>query len=439
MALSASAPPTGMMIDPTKQGEYPILLGDKLARKGGADATTFINITYNHKSKSATAHQRTKITRSPISQDIYNLAITDKAGNAEQTTLEYKYRGSIDPSMPVQGSEARNLVLIFDPNRKAFILEPVNASLHFNLRSAPGKNKELIEQYEQLHTLGDDGDHTSRDESDDEKPEDAEQDNPYDFRHFLPKPDVEKAKPIMSTTTTPDPHNVVSRAATPTMPPTKAQKAKPSAPPRPKQQTNPLRQPKRAPKASPAIKASTTKTKPQPKSAPRVDPEDDISISGLGQSDGEEHEQRQQKSSQAMASPSSNIIVEEGGIIIDMGSPPTRPIFQVDPTHFSSSNNSVNGTDEDENEREEDDDDDEEIEALRLPSPARQNVAASARSLTPPAREHNDEDEDEDEDEDALAAEMEAAFEEEASRTQSLQQAQRYVPSDEESEVSEEE
>jgi conserved oligomeric Golgi complex subunit 8 len=435
MTLSASTPPTGMMIDPTKQGEYPILLGDKLARKDGADATTFINITYNHKSKSATAHQRTKITRSPISRDIYNLAITDKAGNAEQTTLEYKYKGSIDPSMPVQGSEARNLVLVFDPNRKAFILEPVSSSLHFNLRSAPGKNKELIDQYEQLHTLGDDGDHTSRDESDDEKLEDAEQDNPYDFRHFLPKPDVEKAKPSLSTTTTPDPHGVVSRANTPTMLATKAQRAKPSAPPRPKQQTNPLRQPKRAPKATPTSSApAAAKTKAQPKSAPRVDPEDDISIFGAGQSDGEEHDQRQQKSNQAMASPSSNIIVEEGGIIIDMGSPPTRPTFRVDPTHFSSSNNSVNGTDEDENEEE----DDEEIEDLRLPSPARQNVAASTGSLTPPTREE-EENNDEDEDEDALAAEMEAAFEEEASRTQSLQQTQRYVPSDDESEVSEEE
>ena len=96
MALSASAPPAGMMIDPTKQGDYPILLGDQLAKKEKGDSSTFISITYNHKSKSATANQRAKITRSPTSQDIYNLTITDKAGNAEQTSLEYKYKGSID-------------------------------------------------------------------------------------------------------------------------------------------------------------------------------------------------------------------------------------------------------------------------------------------------------------------------------------------------------
>lgn len=427
MALSASGPPTGMMIDPTKQGEYPILLGDQLAGKDGANGTTFINITYNHKSKSATANQRTKITRSPLSPDIYNLAITDRAGNAEQTMLEYKYKGSIDPDMPVQGSEARNLVLVFDPNRKAFILESVSSSLHFNLRSAPGKNKEVIEQYEQLHTLGDDGDHASRDESDDEKPGDADQDNPYDFRHFLPKPDAEKSKPTASTTTTPDLHGVASSANTPAMQPTKIEKTKPSAPPRPRQQTNPLRQPKRAPKAGPTgtAPAAKAKAKAQPKSAPRVAPEDDdIIISDAGQSDGEEYNQKQQKQSQAAPSPSSNLIVE-GDLIIDMGSPPTRPTFKVNPAHFSSSNNSVNGTDEDENE---DENEDEEIEDLRLPSPARQNVVAPA-----------EEEEENDEDEDALAAEMEAAFEEEASRTQSLQQTQQYVPSDDESEVSEEE
>ncbi|EED19516.1 Dor1-like family protein [Talaromyces stipitatus ATCC 10500] len=403
----------------TSPGEYPILLGDKLAKDDGGNDSTFINITYNHKSKSATANQRAKITRSPTSQDVYNLIITDKAGNAEQTTLEYKYKGSIDPSIPVQGSEARNLVLVFDPSRKAFILEPVSTSLNFNLRAAPGKNKEVIEQYEQLHTLGDDGDHASRDESDDEQPEDADQDNPYDFRHFLKKPESEKAKSNLSTTTTPDPHGTIS---TPAMQATKVE-AKKAAPSRPKQQTNPLRQPKRAPKAKAASTNSSAKAKPQPKSAPRVDPEDDIVISDAEPSEKEEDEYQHPQSSQAIPSPSSNIIVE-GDLIIDMGSPPTRPTFKVDPTHFSSSDHSVNGTDEEGNEE-----DDEEIEHFRLPSPAR-----------PAAAEEPAADEDEnDEDEDALAAEMEAAFEEEASRTQSMQQTQRYVPSDDESEISEEE
>lgn len=439
---SASGAPA---IDPTKPGDYPILLGDKLAGGGGGkdevDLSSFVNITYNHKSKSATANQRTKLTRSEVSQDLYHLTITDKAGNAEQTNLEYKYKGSVDPSLPVQGPDTRNLVLVFDPNRKAFILEPVSTSLNFNLRSAPGKNREVIEQYEQLHTLDDGGlDHASRDESDDENPGKADQDNPFDFRHFLPKGDAENAKPTQttaaSTTTTPD-HSAASRADTPGKKPTKAAKPakvdkaknlKPLPKPIKQQKTNSLQKP-RPPKPAPTSTAPTsTSTKKQPKSAVRVEPEDLSSESAPASDydDDDRNERQREESNKATASPSSNIIVD-GDLIIDMGSPPSRPTFKVNPAHFSSNNSSANEADDD-------DEDEEEFEDLRLPSPARQAEASSAP--VPPVDTQKGEDED---DEDALAAEMEAAFEEEASRTQNIQQTQRYVSSEDESEVSEEE
>lgn len=439
---SASGVPA---IDPTKPGDYPILLGDKLAAAGGkdeVDLSSFVNITYNHKSKSATSNQRTKITRSEVSQDLYHLTITDKAGNAEQTNLEYKYKGSVDPSLPVQGSDTRNLVLVFDPNRKAFILEPVGSSLNFNLRSAPGKSREVIEQYEQLHTLDDGGlDHASRDESDDENPGKADQNNPFDFRHFLPKADAENAKPTTttttaSTTTTPDPHGAVSRADTPGKMPTKVAKPtkvdrtnlKPLPKPIKQQNTSSVQKP-RPPKPTPTSTAPTsTSTKKQPKSAARVEPEDLSSESGPASDydDDDRNEPQREESNKATASPSSNIIVD-GDLIIDMGSPPSRPTFKVNPAHFSSNNSSANEADDD-------DEDEEEFEDLRLPSPARQAEPPSVP--VPPVDTHKGEDED---DEDALAAEMEAAFEEEASRTQNIQQTQRYVSSEDESEVSEEE
>lgn len=433
---TASAAPA---IDPTKHAEYPIILGDKLAGKD-VDLSTFVNITYNHKSKSATANQRTKITRSSVSQDLYNLTITDKAGNAEQTTLEYKYKGSVDPSLPVQGSDTRNLVLVFDPVRKAFVLESVGTSLNFNLRSAPGKNREVIDQYEQLHTLDDGLDHASRDESDDENPGKADQDNPYDFRHFLPKADAENdAKPAASTMTTPDPHGAVSsRADTPLVKPAKV--AKPAKVdktnlkplPKPRQQNASSQQrPKQAPKSTPTSTApTTTATKKQPKSAERVEPED-LSSESAPPSDYDDDDGRgepQMESNKASASPNSNLIYD-GDLIIDMGSPPSRPTFRVNPAHFSSNNSSANEADGDE--------DEEEFEDLRLPSPARQGHAEIPSAPVPPVDTHKGgEDED---DEDALAAEMEAAFEEEASRTQNIQQTQRYVSSEDESEVSEEE
>jgi hypothetical protein len=424
LSASAAAPQSGLLIDPAKQAEYPILLGDRLA--GKADNTRFINIAYNHKSKSATPQQRATITRSSTSQDLYNLMIKDKAGNTEQTSLTYSYRGSVDPSLPVQESDTRNLVLVFDPKQKAFILESVSTNLHFNLRSAPGKSdKQVIEQFPQLSTLPEDDqasgdDRCKQDGGDDEKPEAADESNPYDYRHFLPKENAQRDKPA----STPDPHNTVSRVNTPTPSFTKAAKPKPKPLPKTKTQTNPLRQVKRPPKAA-AVSTSSAKTKSQPKSASRIHGLEDI-VSEFAPSDEDQRDSKRE-SSKIVGSPNSNIIID-GDLIIDMGSPPpSRPAFKVNPTHFSSNNTSANEADDD------DGDDEEEIEDLRLPSPAPQNGTGGGRQGEAPA--------DEMEDDDALAAEMEAAFEEEEeARSHQLQQQQQYtVPSDDESEVSEEE
>ncbi|KAJ9223186.1 RNA polymerase II transcription elongation factor-domain-containing protein [Paecilomyces variotii] len=418
LAASATPPPSGLLIDPTKQAEYPILLGDKLSGKDGTKETRFINITYNHKSKSATPHQRSVITRSSSSPDIYKLTVTDKAGNAEQTTLTYSYEGSVDPASPVSQSDTRNLVLVFDPARKAFILEPVSSQLNFNLRSAPGKTeKQVSEQYPQLPVLHED-DQPSADEpsrenaSEDEDPGAADESNPYDFRHFLPKANAEAEKNAISSSTTPDPHNVPTKVSTPSLPATK-----PPAPSirRSKPQTNPLRQQKRAPKPAQTIKATEDKPKPEPASKAKPD----HLVSDSAPSD---EEPSQPTSAKPAASPNSNIIID-GDLIIDMGSPPpSRKPFIVNPTHFSSNNTSANEADDD-------GDDEEDIEDLRLPSPA-----SPSRNAQP--EQANDEVEDDD----ALAAEMEAAFEESAREEEARRQQQQYaVASDDESEVSEEE
>lgn len=408
--LSAPATPTPTgLLDPSKSAEYPILLGDKLLGKDGAKDERFINISYNHKRQSpATPQQKAVITRSSTSPDIYNLTITDKSGNANQNTLEYAYKGSVDPSLPLRESETRNLVLVFDPKRKAFILEPVNTNLHFNLHSAPGQSKQALEKYPQLSTLNED-DQSSKEESDDDNPEAADNDNPYDFRHFLPKPNAEKDRLAVSTVGTPNPHSVSSRVNTPTLPSTKTTKAKP-LPAKSKPQTNPLRQPKRAPKST---KGSTV-PKSQPKSAPRVLPEDIASDSD------NDREERQNKPE---ASPSSNVVYD-GDLIIDLGSPPSLPSFKIDPAQFSSNNSSANEADDDE------DDEEEDIEDLRLPSPSHNTTGGNVDVGMAASEE-------EAEDVDALEAEMEAAFEEEEARTR---QSQQYTaPSDDESEVSEEE
>lgn len=387
------------MIDPTKQAEYPIVLGERLAQN--PDTSPLVNINYNYKSKSATPQLRTTITNSQ-SSDLYDLALTYKAPNADHT-LAYSYKGSEDPS------SERSLVLVFDPERKVFVLEPVSTTLNFNLRSAPGKTENQVrEQYEQLQikeedetTSGDD--HLAGSASDDDGQ--ADDDNPYDFRHFLPKNSKQETQPI-SSHTTPEPTSQVNTPlVAPSQPP--SQPAHKPAP-RPKTQANPLRQKK------PVV--------PNPKVAPEPEP--------FHQPDPVEYEDSRSSPSDAgtgsqqtgVASPGSNIIVD-GDLIIDMGSPP--PARSSVAAYFSSNNNTPAEVDGDED-----------IGTFSLPSPI-------GKSAPPTLSTHADTKEDEAEEEDDLAAEMEAAFEESARLEEahhySPATARKYVPSDDESEVSEEE
>lgn len=446
--MATSTLPTGGMIDPTKQAEYPVLLGDRLAVKDSTSKSQLININYNHKTKSSQQRQST-ITRSSQSPDFYNLSITDKT---ENNTLAHLYEGSVDPTQEAQESEVRDYVLVFDSDRKAFVLEPVATQLNFNLRSAPAKTgKQVIKQYEQLRTLQDDlqssGDDLATDgiaEEDDDGA--ADESNPYDFRHFLPKAEDEENKPATDHAT-PEPLPTASKsdvppssATTKPAPSPKPRSDPQSNPPRPKKtepakkKTEPSKKPEPAKKEEPTKKKEPPPAKPSPEPEPRVEmeevegfPESKSSPSDTGTAALSSHK--------AVPSPGSNIIVD-GDLIIDMGSPPpSRPAFKVNPAHFSS-NHTPNGAEEEE------DDEDEEMEDLRLPSPARQ-----AEQSAPVEKQENPSPAEEEVEEDALAAEMEAAFEESAreeenARTQPYQQppSRAYnAPSDDESEVSEEE
>ncbi|RHZ67540.1 ELL-associated factor [Aspergillus thermomutatus] len=433
MATSALFP-SGGMIDPTK--DYPIILGERLARKDANTQSRLINIQYNYKSKSASSQQRTYITRAAQYPDLYNLTITDKAPNAEHSALTYSYKGSVDPEHATSESAERNLVLVFDPDRKVFVLEQIATQLNFNLRSAPNKTeKQVTEQYAQLRTLHDDdqgsGDDRAVETTADTDDGPADDSNPYDYRHFLPKENADDDKSVSDGATSS--HLNASKANTPLM--TAAAKPTPSPKARPKPQTNPLRQKQRPSKPPRNKTTSAPKTTLEPPAqVKREEPQEEE------KEEVEEFPAEELKSSpsdtgtelvssfKAAPSPGSNIIID-GDLIIDMGSPPpSRPAFRVNPAHFSSNNTPANDEDEEE----------EEMEALRLPSPVGRGGVPSESAdhpSTAPATQEEIEDDD-----DALAAEMEAAFEEEA-RKQEYQppSLQYHVPSDDESEVSEEE
>lgn len=434
-----AAPTISTMIDPTKQAEYPIVLGERLA--SDAASSRLINVNYNYKTKSATPTQRSAITPSSLSRDLYDLSVTDKAPGADHN-LTYAYQGSEDPT------DERNLVLVFDPDRKVFVLETVSTKLNFNLRSRPGKTeKEVRHENLELLPVYHEDDHTSSDDrnagntSEDEGQADG--DNPYDFRHFLRKPGTENQPASVSTATTPEPV-YASKATTPVFQASKPGPASRSAPApapkpmsRPKKQANPLRAPKRPTKlTAPTAPTNSNppRSTPEPPAAPTplVDPHDHedtrsiVSDAGTGSA-----------SQQTIQSPNSNIIVD-GDLIIDMGSPPPSRAFKVNPAFFSSNNTPTDDRDEDEEEEED------EMDSFRLPSPARNTNLPPAEHASGSAGGSNDMDDD---DFDPLAAEMEAAFEETAREeqvvprqyTQTSTSARYNVPSDDESEVSEEE
>lgn len=442
VASAASPAPVGM-IDPTKQAEYPIFLGDKLLGKESTKNDRYVGIKYNHKAKTAPHLQKTTVTPSGNSQDAFKLTIQDKSPNTDSAA--FTYRGSIDPDSLLSDGELNHVVLVFDPKRKAFILEPVSAQLHFNLRAAPGKtNKQVAEQYPQLDILPEDDHASSEDELG--PPDD---DNPYDFRHFLPKSKPEAENPAntantastSTTSTTPDAHNVPNKATTTAPSTAPAPKPKPKPLPKPKTQTNPLREQKRPPKPAPSNNASTPKSKPAEKPASPVAVEEPAEQSSPSEAEGSlpDKDAAQDKPADAAASP--NIIVD-GDLIIDMGSPPpSRPAFKVNPRHFSSNNTSANEADDDD-----DDDDIDELDPPLPPGALRNNTENENTADTVEAEVEVEEEEgegeggEEEEDDDELAAEMEAAFEEEA-RNQQMQQQQQpqYHESSDESEVSEEE
>lgn len=459
-ALSASHATSGF-IDPSKPGEYPILLGDRLSGKQSSKGSRFVNVNFNYKPKGGSSRQSTVLTCGETN-DLYDLTIQDQAGDAERTTLTYKYQGSVDPGLPAAETEYSGLVLVFDPQRKAFILEPVSTSLNFNLRSGPGKDHNA-KGYPQLRTLLDEAQagkgKSDEGDSADEDLEPADVSNPFDFRHFLPK-NASEAEPEKSgDKLTSGPSSGVVKppetARTTHLAPSPAVGTKRVVKPKPK--TNPLRPQKRAPKSTPT-KASPvpSKAKPAVSSPPRVEPEREVASIEFSPSSLVENGPKKAEP----AAPSPNIIVD-GDLIIDMGSPPPqRRPFKINPRHFSSNNTSAN-------EAGSDGDDDDDLQDPQLPV----SLTRGRFSRPPEPEEESDEDEAEDDDvedepmedvpvqpaepahededeaddnDDPLAAELKAAYEqtrlEEEQRARQLHyQRQQAVVSDDESEVSEEE
>ncbi|KAK3311379.1 RNA polymerase II transcription elongation factor-domain-containing protein [Chaetomium strumarium] len=110
------------IIDPTKAGQYPVILSDALL--GKASNETYTGIRYNHRPtlSSDSAPSTARLKRS-AKDESYNLGFDDQGD-------KYQYNG-------VRTHDDGNYVLIFDPTRKAFVLHRVDSTFHMNITRTP--------------------------------------------------------------------------------------------------------------------------------------------------------------------------------------------------------------------------------------------------------------------------------------------------------------
>ncbi|EAA35419.1 hypothetical protein NCU02033 [Neurospora crassa OR74A] len=120
--LSTLLATSGAVMDPPKHGNYPIILSDALL--GKASKETVSGIRYNHKPalSSDIAPSQSRLKRS-AKDGSYNLGFDDNGD-------KYQYNG-------VRTAADGQYVLVFDPDRKAFVLHQVDSMFNMNIAKTP--------------------------------------------------------------------------------------------------------------------------------------------------------------------------------------------------------------------------------------------------------------------------------------------------------------
>ena len=328
------------MIDPSKSAEYPVLLGQGFAANKSAQNNRLLSIRYNWKPK--TSPQRQIIIEHDSPRDSYNLIVPE--GDAENST----YEGSTTPV--TKQPSATCLSLTFDERQSAFILESIHESFNFNLKSAPAKSD--IEQLPQIETNGTSisskelNEHNEPPQPTGDSAPDAQ--NPYDFRHFLPEAKDGKNHGGVGQTLKAQSRPSIGPAAQSSSgncnstsiadPPFMGVSQKQNLPADLKRQ-NEIKRGKNTP-SSRALDAGRTAATPKvsSKQKPAGKP-------ATAQGVGDRLEVRtpsariEDSSRQLETTPPSHIILDEASELeIDMGSPPapTRPKHRINPHAFSS-------------------------------------------------------------------------------------------------------
>ena len=348
--------PTGQVqIDPSRTGEYPVVLGEKLAKElseGTSEKTNQLyGIRYNYKAKHVDNSSKQKTTvRKGKTKKTFNLNIDDHPDGRDP--ISYEYRGGLDPRSSASADKNSALALVFDQERQVFVVEPISAELNFNLVSGPGQ----LRQHPQLPVIdASDDEGTDQEEPSGEggtsasEDETADGNNPFDYRHFL-----EHARATTNVSSTPRP------GTSPSIQP-QAVVARVVANSRTGASGSPavtaMTKPRGKPITSTASKTSTnrgqkstaakSKPAPAPKAAPKSQPlitasdeDSDDEGSPLPGASSNKTQIRAPRSGTNQGFSSPHIMVDEAsGLEIDLGSPPppTRSFGRaIDTSAFAS-------------------------------------------------------------------------------------------------------
>lgn len=201
------ARPSGL-IDFRKHAEYPIILGDSLKD----ESSQFIDLRFNWQPKSGFKDFSSKLAKT---EDGYSLKVDDPA----TSDPAYRYTGH-ERHLSSNGDEMSSLALVFDKKRSAFVMERISHSVDLNLASAASQSRDDIRRRAQLPPPSHRGSKqsTTNAAEDDEEPDPS---NPFDFRNFLDEAKETVDKALGSRSPLPGARTPMSGFASPAAGPTR--------------------------------------------------------------------------------------------------------------------------------------------------------------------------------------------------------------------------
>lgn len=310
------ARPSGL-VDFRKYAEYPIVLGDSLKDDAStASEHQLLDLRFNWQPKAGLKDYESQLAKSSGG---YSLDVNDPA------TLDsaLRYAGH-DRS---NGDGTSSFALVFDKKRSVFVLESIAHSIDLNLESAASQSKDDIRRRPKLPD-GLQGQAKSRSTgnkgADDDEPDPT---NPFDFRNFLDEAKENVEKTAGSRSPMPGSHTPMSGFASPAAGPTRfTPTVKPAAPA--KKAQPPARKPKAdQPARKPKPAQDRKPAKQVPLSSERIsDSDDELSDSATAPQKQSKPPApaptRHSRNASENIGNSPHIVVNDGDLQIDMGSPP---------------------------------------------------------------------------------------------------------------------